>query len=842
MAHSNALQLIDNSGVSGTDLLINTTTPTFEGSAEPGSQVELSVDGSVRGATSADVNGDWTFTIAAGSDLTEGEHSVSVSYVPIGGTESGQMISDEMVITIDITPPEITSGDTAEEIQENSGAYQIIYTATSTDESAVRYTLKDGDSDHFTIGSRNGEVTLTENPDFENKSAYSFTVVATDDAGNESLEQLVNLSITDQHLSAPQLIDESDASIDSDGITNDATPTFIGTAPANSKVDVLLDGLAPLGSTDDVGHDGRWEVTSQEDLADGSHAITYIFTPDGGAPSDQSDSLNITVDATPPEFTSGATAYAIEENSGANQVIYTATSTDASPVIYTLKGGDSDHFTINETSGDVTLNPNPDYEQKFAYQFTVKATDIAGNFSNQLVDLEITDQVVDAPQLIDESDDTVDSDAITADPTPTFIGTAPAQSLVKVYKGGALLGATSAEESGDWTLPNGQWILEAGDKLTDGSHEITYTFTPDGGTTSDQSDPLDITIDTTLPSITSGDTANEIEEDSGANQVIYTATAVDESEVFYSLDQTVGDYEKLEIDKISGEVTLTENPSYELKPNYHFTVVATDIVGNAEEQEVSLSVIDKLSFIDDSWFSPSDNLVNTTTPALEGSAKPNTEVRVFVDEQPIGVTETNGSGHWVYTVPTDVGLTDGEHTVKVTSTPAAGESPTTSRPIVFTIDTTPPEFTSSDTANPIEENSGANQIVYTATSTDESSVTYNLGDSEESGNFSIISNGTVVLEDNPDHEAISDYEFTIYATDAAGNSSSQVVDLKITDQVVPAPVLVDESSGWVDIDGLTNDTTPTFVGFAPTGREVSIQIIDDSGNVRLAETYAFIMH
>ena len=142
-----------------------------------------------------------------------------MSYVPIGGTESGQMISDEMVITIDITPPEITSGDTAAEIQENSGAYQIIYTATSKDESAVRYTLKDGD--HFTIGSRNGEVTLTENPDFENQSAYSFTVVATDDAGNESLEQLVNLSIADQHLSAPQLIDESDARIDSDGITND---------------------------------------------------------------------------------------------------------------------------------------------------------------------------------------------------------------------------------------------------------------------------------------------------------------------------------------------------------------------------------------------------------------------------------------------------------------------------------------------------------------------------------------------------------------------------------------------------------------------------------------------
>ena len=742
MAHSNALQLIDNSGVSGTDLLINTTTPTFEGSAQPGSQVELSVDGSVRGTTSADVNGDWTFTIAAGSDLTEGEHSVSVSSVPIGGTETDRTISDEMVITIDITPPEITSGDTAEEIQENSGAYQIIYTATSTDESAVRYTLKDGDSDHFTIGSRNGEVTLTENPDFENQSAYSFTVVATDDAGNESLEQLVNLSIADQHLSAPQLIDESDASIDSDGITNDATPTFTGTAPANSTVEVLFDGLASLGSTV-VGDDGRWEVTSDKELAEGSHEITYTFTPVGGTTSDQSDSLNITVDTTLPNITSGDTADSIEENSGANQTVYTATSTDESAVFSLQEVGDYGDFEIDGISGDLTLKPNPDYETKSVYSVTIEATDIADNVSTQDVTLAINNQVLDAPQLIDEFDGSADSDGITADHTPTFRGTAPAQSIVEVYDGGALLGATRATESGDWTLTRGEWILEAGDELADGSHEITYTFTPVGGTTSDQSGPLSITVDATPPEFTSGDAANQIEEDSGANQVVYTATTVDESEVSYSLDPT-GDYEKFEIDENSGEVILIEDPSHELKDHYHFTVRATDIVGNSTGQEVSLSVIDKLSFVDDSWFSPSDNLVNTTTPALEGSAKPNTEVEVVVDDQLKGTTETNGSGHWVYTVPTDFGLTDGEHTVAVTSTPAAGDSPTTSRPIFFTIDTTPPVFTSGDTANSIEENSGANQIVYTATSTDESSVTYKLDDSEGSSYFSIISNGTVI--------------------------------------------------------------------------------------------------
>ena len=41
MATTEKLALIDNSGVSTTDLLINTGTPTFEGKAEPQTSVEL---------------------------------------------------------------------------------------------------------------------------------------------------------------------------------------------------------------------------------------------------------------------------------------------------------------------------------------------------------------------------------------------------------------------------------------------------------------------------------------------------------------------------------------------------------------------------------------------------------------------------------------------------------------------------------------------------------------------------------------------------------------------------------------------------------------------------------
>ena len=103
----------------------------------------------------------------------------------------------------------------------------------------------------------------------------------------------------------------------------------------------------------------------------------------GGAPAD----------TTPPVFTSGDTATPIAENSGAGQVVYTAAATDASlPITYSIKPvGDYAAFSINGSTGAVTLTANPDYESKASYSFTVIATDAAGNASEQAVSLAITD-------------------------------------------------------------------------------------------------------------------------------------------------------------------------------------------------------------------------------------------------------------------------------------------------------------------------------------------------------------------------------------------------------------------------------------------------------------------
>ena len=111
----------------------------------------------------------------------------------------------------------------------------------------------------------------------------------------------------------------------------------------------------------------------------------------GGAP---------VADTTPPNITSGTTA-AVAENIGVGQVVYTATATDAGAVTYSLKSGvgDAAAFTINGSTGAVTLTANPNFETKAAYNFTVVATDAANNSSERAVSLAINNRDEVAPTI-----------------------------------------------------------------------------------------------------------------------------------------------------------------------------------------------------------------------------------------------------------------------------------------------------------------------------------------------------------------------------------------------------------------------------------------------------------
>jgi len=100
------------------------------------------------------------------------------------------------------------------------------------------------------------------------------------------------------------------------------------------------------------------------------------------------------------------------------------------------------------------------------------------------------------PDMTDASDTgSSNSDNITSNTTPTFTGTAEANSTVTLISSvDGTVGTTTADGSGNWTL--------SASTLNEGGHNITATATDAGGNTSPASPALGITIDTTAPTVT----------------------------------------------------------------------------------------------------------------------------------------------------------------------------------------------------------------------------------------------------------------------------------------------------------------------------------------------------
>lgn len=97
--------------------------------------------------------------------------------------------------------------------------------------------------------------------------------------------------------STPDLATSSDSgSSSSDNITNDTTPTFTGTAPADSIVKLYIDDV--LADQTTVSNLGQWSITPGA-LADGVYAITATTTTENG-PSPSSAALSVTVDTSSP--------------------------------------------------------------------------------------------------------------------------------------------------------------------------------------------------------------------------------------------------------------------------------------------------------------------------------------------------------------------------------------------------------------------------------------------------------------------------------------------------------------------------------------------------------------
>ncbi|MDC1513646.1 cadherin repeat domain-containing protein, partial [Porticoccaceae bacterium] len=790
-------------------------------------------------------NGYVDFQVA---ELTEGLNSFSSFVTDIAGNQSDITV---WPLRLDTTPPVITSSDSTEPMDENSGTGQSIYAAEAEDLSGdVSFSLT-ADSDFaLVIDTDTGVVTLNADPDHETQSEYSFTVVATDAAGNFS-EQAMKLAINDLDDTAPTITSgDRAAAIDENSGAEQIIYTVISDDSADVSIGLTTYRLAE-GSDTALSIDsdtGMVTLSTDPDYeAQAIYNFSVVATDAAGNASEQAVTMPINnLDDTAPIITSGAVAGAIDENSGAEQVIYTVMSDDSADVsegvtTYRLAEGSDPALFINSDTGAVTLNTDPDHEAQDTYDFTVIATDTAGNASEQAVTLDINN--------LDDTAPIITSGAAAAEVaensgTEQVVYTASSDDSADVSEGASTYRLADGSDAG----LSIDTVTGAVTLVTNPDHETqeTYSFkviaTDAAGNASEgQAVTLSVDdVDEVAPTITSIDTAVAIDENSGAGQVVYTATADDSADVSGGVGFSLADGSDaaLSIDADTGEVTLASDPDQETQDLYAFTVVATDAAGNASERVVTLDIndLDDTAPIITSGPTPdavdensgSQQVIYTATSDDSGDVSEGVTTFSLADGSDAGLSINTDTG--VVTLATDPDHeTQGSYSLTVVAVDEAGNVSEQAVNIAINdLDEIAPILTSGSSAG-IAENSGQGAIVYLAAADDSLDVTegvvFSLTESSDNALSIDAGSGAVTLLVNPDYEVQAEYSFAVIATDAAGNESESLpVLLSIGNEDESRPVI-------------TSLDTSLAVQNSGLGQIVYTATSDDSGDVSSGVTY-----
>lgn len=244
----------------GVDSLLNTNTPTFSGTAENDSTVEIKEGGATRCSALTDNAGSWSCVSAA---LGEGTHSLSAVATDIAGNIGPA--SSALVITIDSKVPDAPIFSSP--ANDTSFTANVLEITGVAEANAVVQVLESGNSRCATspiTADSSGSWTCTTTALAEGD--HLFYAIATDGAGNVSVNS-ANLSfLIDTVLpSAPVVTSPAQG----DTLTEER-PTLSGTAEANISVEVSEGANLLCQAT--VNGSGNWACTTLS-LTEGAHSL-----------------------------------------------------------------------------------------------------------------------------------------------------------------------------------------------------------------------------------------------------------------------------------------------------------------------------------------------------------------------------------------------------------------------------------------------------------------------------------------------------------------------------------------------------------------------------------------
>ena len=438
---------------------------------------------------------------------------------------------------------------------------------------------------------------------------------------------------------------------DNGDVTNDTTPTISGTGEPGATIDLTIDGTVVPGAATVAGN-GSWSYTPATPLGQGAHSVSAIQSVDGND-SPASNVVNFSIDSTPPGV----------------PVVQTpadgSTITDSTPAITgTADPGSQVRVSIDGTlAGTTTAGPGgtwtftvPDPLDDGVHTVNAIARDDAGNDSavSNTNSFTLDATAPAAPVVSNPANNAV----LNASPA-SITGTAEPNSTVAVSIDGVPAGTVTATAGGTWTLP-------VATPLPEGNHTVNATATDAAGNTSPTSATNTFTIDTTPPGApvvitpANGSTTND-----ATPEITGTAEAGASVEVFVD-GASVG------TTTAAGDGSWSFTPTTPLTNGAHSAyAIATDAAGHVSPQSnTNTFTVDTNAPNAPVVTAPANNAVLSVSPtAVTGTAEPNSTVEVFIDGAPAGTTTAGGYGTW--TLPLDLVLPDGPHTVNATATDAA---------------------------------------------------------------------------------------------------------------------------------------------------------------------------
>ncbi len=764
----------------------------LSGTAEPGSSVTLTDgNGNPIGQTTADANGNWSFTPstplpdgtvvnvvardAAGNssppasvtvdavapatptvDPSNGttlsgtaEPGATVTLTDGNGNPIGQVtadgsgnwtftpstpLPDGTVVNATATDPSGNASSPASvTVDAVAPATPVVNpsngsTLSGTAEPGATVTLTDGNGNPIGQVTADGSGNWSFTPTTPLPNGTVVNATATDASGNTSAGSSVTV---DSVAPATPVINPSNGT------------TLSGTAEPGSSV-TLTDGNGnPIGQVTADGS-GNWSFTPSTPLADGT-VVNATATDPAGNTSGQGST---TVDGVAP------TTPTVNLSNGSS---LSGTAEPGSTVILTDGNGNPIAEVTADGSGNWTYTPSTPIANGTVVN--VVAQDAAGN-SSPGASVTVDSQAPAAP-VLNPSNGT------------TLSGTAEPGATVTLTDGnGNPIGQVTADGSGNWSFTPGT-------PLANGTVVNATASDPTGNTSA----PASTTVDSVAPAAPVVNPSNGAEI-SGTAEPGATVTLTDGSG--NPIGQVTADG--------SGNWSFT--PSTPLADGTVVNATATDPAGNTGGQ--GSTTVDAIAPA-----TPTVNLSNGSS--LSGTAEPGSTV-ILTDGNgnPIAEVTADGSGNWTYTPSTPIA---NGTVVNVVAQDAAGNS---SPPATVTVDSSAPPAPVINPSNGVVI-SGTAEAGATVTLTDAGGNPIGQVTADGSGNWSFtpgtpLANGTVIVAT---------------ATDPTGNSGPQAATT--VDAVAPPAPVIDPSNGT------------TISGTAEAGAKV---ILTDGNGNPIGETTA----